>query len=130
MNHFRYRGRNLYADGVSLATIAREVGTPTYVYSAATLRRHFKAMDGAFAERKRLICYSVKANSNLAVLSLFAELGSGFDIVSGGELFRVLQAGGDPRKVVFSGVGKTPEELALALKHRILCFNVESAEEL
>ena len=130
MNHFRYRGRNLYADGVPLATLAREVGTPTYVYSAATLRRHFKAMDRAFTGRKRLICYSVKANSNLAVLSLFAELGSGFDIVSGGELYRVLEAGGDPRKVVFSGVGKTPEEIALALKHRILCFNVESAEEL
>jgi diaminopimelate decarboxylase len=130
VNHFAYRGRALHADGVPLARIAAEVGTPTYVYAAATLRRHFRVMDQAFAARRHLVCYAVKANSNLAVLALFAELGAGFDIVSGGELHRVLQAGGDARKVVFSGVGKTPEEIELALRHRILAFNVESAEEL
>jgi len=130
VNHFAYRGNALYAEGVPLARIAKEVGTPTYVYAAATLRRHFQAMDGAFAARPHHVCYSVKANSNLAVLALFAKLGSGFDIVSGGELYRVLRAGGDAGRVVFSGVGKTEEEIEYALSKRILMFNVESAEEL
>lgn len=130
MNHFDYRGEKLCAEDVPLEKIARQFGTPTYVYAAATLRRHFQVMDGAFDDRPHLVCYSVKANSNLAILSLFAKLGAGFDIVSGGELYRVLQAGGDPKRVVFSGVGKTPEEIDLALAKKILMFNVESAEEL
>ncbi|MHB8878839.1 MAG: diaminopimelate decarboxylase [Myxococcaceae bacterium] len=131
MNHFAYRGRALLAEGVPLSRIAGEVGTPTYVYSAATLTRHFHAIADAFASVPHLVCYSVKANSNLALLALFSRLGSGFDIVSGGELRRVLRATrGDGAKVVFSGVGKTPDELAAALRAGILMFNVESAEEL
>ena len=130
MNHFEYRDGALCAEDVPLARIAHEVGTPTYVYAAATLRRHYRVMDRALSGLERRICYSVKANSNLAILSLFAELGAGFDIVSGGELYRVLQAGGDPGRVVFSGVGKTPEEIDFALSKRILMFNVESADEL
>lgn len=130
MNHFAMRAGQLHAEGVPLARIAREVGTPTYVYAQATLERHFRAMDEALAPRERLVCYSVKASSNLALLKLFAGLGAGFDIVSGGELHRVMQAGGDARRVVFSGVGKTDEELDLALDAGVLLFNVESAEEL
>ncbi|MFZ5468709.1 MAG: diaminopimelate decarboxylase [Myxococcota bacterium] len=130
MNHFRYRGRALYAEGVPLSRIAREVGTPTYVYSTATLRRHIRVLDAAFAGVPHLLCYSVKASSNLALLRLLAKEGAGFDIVSGGELGRVLKATGDASGVVFSGVGKTEEEMAAALKAGILMFNVESAEEL
>lgn len=130
MNHFHAQKGALFAEGVALERIAREVGTPTYVYSAATLRRHLDVVQQAFAAAPTLICYSVKANSNLAVLKLFARGGSGFDIVSAGELGRVLAAGGDPKKVVFSGVGKRDDELEAALKAGILMFNVESAEEL
>ncbi len=130
MNHFNEHRGALRAEGVPLARIAQEVGTPTYVYSAATLNRHLAVVQDAFAAAPTLICYSVKANSNLAVLKLFARGGSGFDIVSAGELGRVQAAGGDVRKVVFSGVGKREDELALALKAGILMFNVESAEEL
>ncbi len=130
MNHFHYRGRELYAEDVPLSRIAEEVGTPTYVYAAATLRRHYRVLDGAFAALPHLLCYSVKACSNLAVLKLFADEGSGFDIVSGGELDRVLRAGGNPSRVVFAGVGKTADEMAAALRAGILLFNVESAEEL
>ena len=130
MNHFHYRRGSLFAEDVSLSKMAEVVGTPTYVYSTATLSRHFSVLTEAFAQAPHLICYSVKASSNLALLKLFADLGSGFDIVSGGELHRVLEAGGDPRKVVFSGVGKTLDEMEDALAAGISMFNVESAEEL
>lgn len=130
MNHFDYRRSTLHAEEVPLPAIAEAVGTPTYVYSKATLTRHFRAVTEAFGEHPHLICYSVKANSTLAVLRLFSEAGSGFDIVSGGELARVRQAGGEAAKTVFAGVGKTREEMERALAAGILLFNVESAEEL
>lgn len=130
MNHFTMRGGELHAEEVPLIQIANEVGTPTYVYSTATLARHLEVVQSAFASRPTVLCYSVKANSNLAVLKLFASRGAGFDIVSGGELSRVLYVAGDPRKVVFSGVGKTEAEIEAALRAGILMFNVESAEEL
>lgn len=130
MNHFHYRKRVLHAEEVPLASIADAVGTPVYVYSTATLRRHFRVVTQAFGEHPHLVCYAVKANSTLAVLRLLAEEGSGFDIVSGGELARVKAAGGTPGKVVFAGVGKTADEMAQALEAGILFFNVESAEEL
>lgn len=130
MNHFSYVRGTLHAEQVPLAAIAEAVGTPTYVYSAATLTRHFRVVTEAFQSLPHLICYSVKANSTLAVLRLFAEAGGGFDIVSGGELARVRQAGGEPGKTVFAGVGKTPQEMEQALAAGILMFNVESAEEL
>ncbi len=135
MSHFHHRGDALYAEGVELATIAEHVGTPTYVYSRAALTENFLAYASACrshgrGEQGALVCYSVKSNSNLAVLNLLGKLGSGFDIVSGGELLRVIAAGGDPRKVIFSGVGKSREEMRLALSHDILCFNVESIPEL
>ena len=130
MNHFDFKRGALWAEQVPLSRIAAEVGTPTYVYSAATLRRHLGVVQSAFAKVPTVVCYSVKANSNLAVLKLFARGGSGFDIVSHGELARVLKAGGDPKKVVFSGVGKREDEMVAALKAGILMLNVESAEEL
>ncbi len=130
MDHFEYRNGRLFAEDVPVATIAAAVGTPCYVYSRATLERHWRAFDQAFGAHPHLICYAVKANSNLAVLNLLARLGSGFDIVSVGELERVLAAGGDPQKVVFSGVGKRRDELERALALEIRCFNVESAAEL
>ncbi|MEW8014197.1 MAG: diaminopimelate decarboxylase [Candidatus Sedimenticola endophacoides] len=130
MDHFNYRDDQLYAEEVPLARVAERFGTPCYVYSRATLERHWHAFDDAFRGRPHLICYAVKANSNLAVLNLFARLGSGFDIVSQGELERVLAAGGDPGKVVFSGVGKRHQEMRRALEVGIRCFNVESAAEL
>jgi len=130
MNHFQYAGDELRAEEVPLATIASEVGTPCYVYSLATLRRHYRVFDEAFASAPHIVCYSVKANSNLAVLRTFAREGSGFDIVSGGELYRALGAGADPRKIVFSGIGKTRDEIAYALREGILAFNVESSAEL
>lgn len=130
MDHFEYRDGRLYAEAVPLSRIAEALGTPTYVYSRATLERHWRAFDAAFGAHPHLICYAVKANSNLAVLNLLARLGSGFDIVSGGELERVLRAGGDPARVVFSGVGKRAEEMRRALEVGIRCFNVESEPEL
>ena len=130
MDHFEYRNGRLFAEDVPVATIAAAVGTPCYVYSRATIERHWRAFDRAFGAHPHLICYAVKANSNLAVLNLLARLGSGFDIVSVGELERVLAAGGDPQKVVFSGVGKRRDELERALALEIRCFNVESAAEL
>ncbi|NVJ17912.1 diaminopimelate decarboxylase [Myxococcus sp. AM010] len=130
MNHFTYRKGVLHAEEVPLAAIADSVGTPTYVYSTATLSRHVRVVTEAFGDRPHLICYSVKANSNLAILRLIAERGGGFDIVSGGELARVRHAGGDAAKTVFAGVGKTQEEMEAALAAGILLFNVESAEEL
>jgi diaminopimelate decarboxylase len=130
VNHFQYQGDELLAEEVPLATIAAEVGTPCYVYSLATLRRHYRVFDEAFAAAPHIVCYSVKANSNLAVLRTFAKAGSGFDIVSGGELHRALAAGADAKKVVFSGIGKTRDEIAYALREGILAFNVESSAEL
>lgn len=130
MDYFEYRNGELFAEGIAIRRIAREVGTPTYIYSLATLRRHFRVFDQAFSRIPHLICFSVKVNSNLAVLRTFVREGAGFDIVSGGELFRVLKAGADPKKVVFSGVGKTKEEIEYALKAGILMFNVESEQEL
>ena len=130
MDHFNYRDGVLYAEDVPLSRIAAEHGTPCYVYSKATLARHFRAYTEALGSHPHLICYAVKANSNLAVLGLLARLGAGFDIVSVGELERVLKAGGDPAKVVFSGVAKQAGEMARALEVGIKCFNVESRPEL
>jgi len=130
MDHFEYRDGVLCAEGVALSAIAAEHGTPTYVYSRATLERHYRAFDRALDGLAHQVCFAVKANSNIAVLQVLAQLGAGFDIVSGGELLRVLKAGGDPAKVVFSGVGKTTAEIELALRSGIYCFNVESEAEL
>jgi diaminopimelate decarboxylase len=130
MDHFEYRNGQLHAENVAVADIARAHGTPCYVYSRATLERHWHAFNDAFGAQPHLVCYAVKANSNLAILNLFARLGSGFDIVSAGELERVLRAGGDPGKVVFSGVGKKAAEIRKALEVGIRCFNVESEAEL
>jgi diaminopimelate decarboxylase len=130
MNHFEYRNGEMFAEGVPLKRIAKEVGTPAYVYSLATLKRHYQVFDQAFAKVPHIVCFSVKANSNLALLRMFAKQGSGFDIVSGGELFRALKAGGDPKKIVFSGVGKKKDEIEYALRSEILMFNVESEDEL
>ncbi len=127
---FDYHANELFAESVPLTEIADKFGTPCYVYSRAAITAAYQAFDHAFGKRDHLICYAVKANSNLAILNLLARLGSGFDIVSGGELQRVLKAGGDPRKTVFSGVGKTREEIHAALAADILCFNVESEMEL
>jgi diaminopimelate decarboxylase len=115
---------------VAVKRIAQEVGTPAYIYSLATLKRHYQVFDQAFAKVQHIVCFSVKANSNLALLRTFAKQGSGFDIVSGGELFRALKAGGDPKKIVFSGVGKKKDEIEYALNSEILMFNVESEDEL
>lgn len=127
---FSYRHNRLYCEDVDLTEVANTYGTPCYVYSRDALERHWRAFDEALANWDHLICYAVKANSNLAVLDVLARLGSGFDIVSVGELERVLAAGGDPAKVVFSGVGKTNDEMRRALTVGIGCFNVESAAEL
>jgi diaminopimelate decarboxylase len=130
MNYFHRQGADLYTEDVPLGSLAETYGTPCYVYSRASIEAHWQAFDQAFADHDHLICYAVKANSNLAVLNLLAGLGSGFDIVSGGELERVLAAGGDPRKVVFSGIGKSRAEMCRALAVGIRCFNVESEGEL
>jgi len=130
MDFFNYRDGELYAEEVPLREIAAQYGTPCYVYSRATLERHWRAFDAAFSGHPHLVCFAVKANSNLAVLNVLARLGSGFDIVSGGELERVIAAGGDPAKVLFSGVGKTGAEIRRALEVGIRCFNVESEAEL
>lgn len=130
MDHFQYRAGTLHAEDLPLTDLAERFGTPLYVYSRATLERHYRAFDEAFADHPHRICYAVKANSNIAVLNLLARLGAGFDIVSGGELTRVLRAGGDPAGIVFSGVGKTADEMEQALAAGIHCFNVESAAEL
>ncbi|WP_299870942.1 diaminopimelate decarboxylase [uncultured Cocleimonas sp.] len=130
MDFFNYKNGQLFAEDVALEDIAKQYGTPSYVYSRATLERHYHAFNDAFGDQPHLICYSVKANSNIAILNLLARLGSGFDIVSVGELERVLKAGGDPKKVVFSGVGKRADEMQRALEVGIRCFNVESEAEL
>ena len=130
MSHFFQLDGVLHAESTPLPRIAEQFGTPTYVYSKAALLDNFSAFSDACAGRDALVCYAMKANSNLAILDLLARHGAGFDIVSGGELLRVLAAGGDPRKVIFSGVGKSADEMRLALEHDILCFNVESIPEL
>ncbi|MGE4544696.1 MAG: diaminopimelate decarboxylase [Pedobacter sp.] len=130
MNHFQYRDNDLYCEDVAIKEIAAQVGTPFYVYSHATLSRHLEAFSSAFASVPHLICYSIKANSNLAVLKTFVNHNAGFDIVSGGELYRARKVGCDPTKIVYSGVGKTETEIAEALQAGILMFNVESPQEL
>lgn len=130
MDYFAYSEGLLYAENVAVSDIAAQHGTPLYIYSRATLERHWHAFNDAVGEHPHLVCYAVKANSNLGVLSVLAKLGSGFDIVSAGELARVIEAGGDTSKVVFSGVGKKHDEIRYALKQGIMCFNVESEPEL
>ncbi len=130
MHYFHYKDGDLYCEEAPIVTIADSVGTPFYLYSHKTLVRHFKAFDSAFEKVRHLVCYSVKANSNLALLRIFVKLGAGLDVVSGGELFRALKSGVDPKKVVFSGVGKTEEEIEYALNSGILMFNAESSQEL
>ncbi|MBU2980080.1 diaminopimelate decarboxylase [Alteromonas sp. C1M14] len=130
MDFFAFQEGRLHAEDVSVKEIANTYGTPVYIYSRATLERHWHAFDDALSTHPHLVCYAVKANSNLGVLSALAKLGSGFDIVSAGELARVLEAGGDAAKVVFSGVGKKHDEIRYALEKGIMCFNVESEPEL
>jgi diaminopimelate decarboxylase len=130
MDYFNYREQHLFAEDVAVADLVAAHGSPCYIYSKATLERHWHAFDSAFGAQKHLICYAVKANSNLAILNVLARMGSGFDIVSLGELERVLAAGGKPEKIVFSGVGKRADEIIAALKVGIRCFNVEVSGEL
>ncbi|HEV1286277.1 MAG TPA: diaminopimelate decarboxylase [Bryobacteraceae bacterium] len=130
MNPIAYRDRALFCDDVPLADVAAKAGTPCYVYSARTILENFRAYDKAFGAQPHTVCYSVKANGSLAILKLLAQAGAGFDIVSGGELYRVLKAGGDPKKIVFSGVGKTVPEIDAALSAGIFVFNCESEPEL
>src|SRR6478609_1577350 len=130
MHHFDYRDGVLHAEVVNLEALAQSVGTPFYCYSTATIERHYRVFAEAFADVKALICYAMKANSNQAVLGTLARLGAGADVVSGGELKRALAAGIPPDKILFSGVGKTADELRLALSHDILSINVESEPEL
>lgn len=130
MHDFRYVGNKLFCEGVSIESLAKKYGTPLYVYSQATLTRRFSELDRAMAPVEHLVCFAVKSNSNQSVLRTLANLGSGFDIVSGGELQRVIAAGGDPRKCVFAGVGKTEAEIEFALKKGVYSFNVESEPEL
>ena len=126
MDSFNYKENKLFCENVEVALIAEQVGTPCYIYSYETLSRHFKVFDNAFKDKEHLTCYSVKANSNLSVLNIFKNLGSGFDIVSGGELFRVLKVGADPSKIVYSGVGKTNKEMDKFLDN----FTLERLEKL
>src|SRR3984957_9068799 len=130
MHYFRYVGSKLYCEGVPVESLVRKYGTPLYVYSQKTLTEHFQKLDSALAPLDHLICFAMKANSNLSVLRTIANLGGGFDIVSGGELRRVIAAGGDPRNCVFAGVGKPEEEIEFALRQNIYSFNVESEPEL
>lgn len=130
MNHFHYKDNRLFCEDVPVAEVAAKLGTPLYLYSRATLRRHFRVFEEGFASLPHLTCFAVKACSNLAILQQFASLGGGADIVSGGELFRALKAGMDPKKIIYSGVGKTEAEIREALFADILLFNVESAQEL
>ncbi|WP_448565710.1 diaminopimelate decarboxylase [Thalassotalea ganghwensis] len=130
MDFFNYQQQDLFAEDVAVEALAKHYQTPLYIYSRKTIERHWHAFDQAAGDHPHMVCYAVKANSNLAVLNVLARLGSGFDIVSKGELARVIEAGGDPAKVVFSGVAKTEDEIAFALEKGIYCFNVESAPEL
>ena len=130
MHDFRYVGKNLFCEGVAVETLAKKFGTPFYVYSQSTLTHHFAKLDNALAPLDHLVCYAVKANSNLSILRVLANLGGGFDVVSSGELQRVIAAGGDPRRCVFAGVGKTEAEIEYALRQGIYSFNVESEPEI
>ena len=130
MDYFNYRENELFAEDIAVQDIVKKYGSPCYIYSRATLERHWHAFDKAFQDHSHLICYAVKANSNIGLLNLLARLGSGFDIVSIGELERVIAAGGDPKKVVFSGIGKREDEILAALKIGIRCFNIEVQDEL
>ncbi|HXI71935.1 MAG TPA: diaminopimelate decarboxylase [Verrucomicrobiae bacterium] len=130
MHDFRYVGNKLFCEGVAIESLAKKFGTPLFVYSQRTLTNHFSKLDQELAPLDHLVCYAMKSNSNLAVLRTLADLGGGFDIVSSGELQRVIAAGGDPRKCVFAGVGKTEAEIEFALRKGIYCFNVESEPEL
>jgi len=130
MHHFEYRNNELYCEEIPITEIVRAVGSPFYLYSDATIRQHFRAFDGAFNDINHLTCFSMKANSNLAILRLFVREGSGVDIVSGGELYRALKAGFNPKTIVYSGVGKMVEDLEFGLKSDILMFNVESTQEI
>ena len=130
MHDFHYIGNKLFCEGVAVESLARKFGTPLYVYSQRTLTEHFRKLDAAMSPVEHLVCFAVKSNSNLSVLRTLANLGSGFDIVSGGELQRVIAAGGDPRRCVFAGVGKTEEEIEFALRQNIYSFNAESEPEL
>jgi len=130
VNYFTYRENELYCEEVPVETIAEEVGTPFYLYSATTIERHYRVFEEAFADARHLVCFSVKSNSNMAVLNLMGSMGSGADIVSSGELFRAMKSGIDPGKIVYSGVGKRDDEIRYALSAGILMFNVESEEEL
>lgn len=130
MHHFTYQNNTLYCESVPIPAIAEKVGTPFYLYSSATLTHHFNTFDSCFNNLRHITCFAVKACSNLSVLRLFARLGGGADIVSGGELFRALRAGIDPKRIIYSGVGKTREELRYGLESGILMFNVESRQEL
>ncbi len=130
MHSFRYVGNKLYCEGVAIEALAKKFGTPFYVYSQATLTDHFQKLHEAMATVDHLVCFAMKSNSNLSVLRTLANLGSGFDIVSDGELHRVIKAGGDPRKCVFAGAGKTASEIEFALKQNVYCFNAESEPEL
>src|ERR1700686_5038933 len=130
MHHFDYRNGVLHAEQVNLIALAQAVGTPLYCYSSATLERHYRVFAGAFADVDAMVCYSLKANSNQAVIATLARLGAGADVVSGGELKRARAAGIPPDRIMFSGVGKTADELALAVDENVLCVNVESEAEL
>src|SRR3954447_19113081 len=130
MDHFHYRDRVLYCEDVPLAELAEKYGTPLFVYSQATLLHHLKQIQTAFGEAHPILCYSIKTNGNIHIARLMAEHGSGFDVTSGGELYRALKAGGDPKKIVFAGVGKTNAEMRYALDTGILFFDVESEQEL
>src|SRR3954451_4786594 len=130
MDHFHYRDGQLYCEEIPVAELAERYGTPLYVYSQGAILGQLREIQEAFAEVEPLVCYSVKANSNLGLLKVLAEHGSGFDVVSGGELYRVRLAGGDPGKTVFAGVGKTDQEIREALEAGVLMFNVESEAEL
>lgn len=130
MHLFQYRGQELFAEDIAVTKLAETYGTPLYIYSYNTLLRHFRAYTSAFQDYPHIICFALKANSNIAILRLFAKNGGGADIVSGGELYRALKAGISPKRIVYAGVGKTEEEIRFALKSKILMFNVESADEL
>src|SRR5579883_2826990 len=130
MHHFDYRNGTLHAENVDLTAVADAVGTPLYCYSTATIERHYRVFADAFGDVDALVCYALKANSNQAVIATLAKLGAGADVVSGGELLRARAAGVPPENIVFSGVGKTAAELALAVDENILCVNVESEPEL
>ena len=130
MHHFQYKAEELHCEDVPVRLIAEQIGTPCYIYSLATLKHHFLTFDSAFANADHLTCYSVKANSNIAILKLFGRMGGGVDIVSGGELYRALKAGIPSERIVYSGVGKTVAEIDFALREKILMFNIESTQEL